>query len=88
MRRIVILAAALAATSLVHTPAAAQTERVYPYCFVHYGIIGPTGTYQCGYTSYAQCMATASGVGGQCEQNPELLARAREAAQKSRKSSR
>lgn len=63
-------------------PADAQERRVYPYCFVRYGPLGALGSYQCDFTSHAQCMATASGIGGQCEQNPEVIA---QQMQKSRK---
>jgi hypothetical protein len=62
-------------------PADAQERRIYPFCFVQYGPHGAQGSYQCGFTSFAQCMATASGVGGQCEQNPELVAQAQRAPQ-------
>jgi hypothetical protein len=63
-------------------PAEAQVQRIYPFCYVSYGIIGAHGTYQCNFTSFAQCMATASGLGGQCEQNPELVAQTQQPAQK------
>jgi hypothetical protein len=43
-------------------PAAAKD---YPWC-VYYD----TSTYNCGFTSYAQCMATAQGGQGFCRPNP------------------
>lgn len=43
-------------------PAAAAP--VYPYCF------SLRDAYQCEYSSYGQCMATASGIGGECIVNP------------------
>jgi hypothetical protein len=60
-------------------PAAAQERRIYPFCFVKYGPQGATAPYDCSFTSYAQCMATASGVGGQCEQNSEFMIQAQRA---------
>ncbi len=58
------------------TPASsaiAQERRLYPFCFVKYGPQGATSPYDCSFTSFAQCMATASGIGGQCEQNSEFF---------------
>ena len=69
------------------TPAAAQERRLYPFCFVKYGPQGATAPYDCSYTSFAQCMATASGIGGQCEQNSEFFLQAQR-AQHPRKSLR
>jgi hypothetical protein len=39
----------------------------YPWC-AEYGFKG--GVRNCGFVSYAQCMATVSGIGGYCQQNP------------------
>lgn len=49
-------------------PADAQTYgRNYPVCLHVYG---PVTYYDCGYTSIAQCNASASGRSAQCEPNP------------------
>jgi hypothetical protein len=56
------------------TPAEAQ-GRVYPYCLVAYSSL-TTPSYQCGYTSFEQCMAAASGLSARCYENPELQAKA------------
>jgi len=49
-------------------PAAAQTYGTnYPVCLHVYG---PVTYYECGYTSIAQCNATASGRAAQCVINP------------------
>lgn len=56
------------------TPADAQ-ERLYPYCLVQYSAL-TTPSYQCGYTSFQQCMASASGLSAMCYRNPELQAKA------------
>lgn len=49
--------------------------RVYPYCLVPYSAL-TTPSYQCGYTSFEQCMASASGLSAMCYANPELQAKA------------
>jgi hypothetical protein len=57
---------AIAAT----TPAGAQTYgTTYPVCLHVYG---PVTYYECGYTSIAQCNASASGRAAQCVLNPYL----------------
>jgi Protein of unknown function (DUF3551) len=57
--------AAVAAT----VPARAQTyDPAYPVCLQTYGIGG--GYIGCGYSSLAQCNATASGRAAQCIANP------------------
>jgi hypothetical protein len=57
----VIAASALAAPA----PAAAQSQ--YPWCAQYGSSFG--GGRNCGFTSYRQCLATVSGVGGFCERN-------------------
>ena len=47
-------------------PAAAAIE--YPWC-VQYGGTRGGGGRNCGFVSYEQCMMTARGAGGWCEQN-------------------
>jgi hypothetical protein len=54
-----------ASTALPVTPAVAATE--YPWCAQYSGRGG--GGRNCGFTSYGQCMATVSGIGGFCERN-------------------
>jgi hypothetical protein len=61
---IAALLAAVAATLAGATPAAAID---YPWCVQGRGI-GIPG--DCSYTSYAQCMASASGRGLYCNVNP------------------
>lgn len=67
MSRLAILGAlALALLSLTGTAAQA---REYPWC-VRYDWT----TYNCGFISFAQCMATASGQSSaRCEQNPRYV---------------
>ncbi len=68
---------ALGGILLLLTPAApadAQERRIYRFCHQIY-----EASFQqriCGFTSFEQCMASASGVGGMCEENTEWLAMA------------
>ncbi len=61
-----VLAAAGAATFAGSGPAAAVD---YPYCVQGRGV-GIPG--DCSYTSYGQCMASASGRGLYCNVNPRV----------------
>ena len=61
---VAVLLAASAATLAGSTPAAAID---YPWCVQGRGV-GIPG--DCSYTSYAQCMASASGRGLYCNVNP------------------
>lgn len=56
---------ALAALA-VFTPATSQAVE-YPWC-AQYGMRGDGGR-NCGFTTFQQCLATVSGVGGFCERN-------------------
>ncbi len=66
MRKQLFAAIALAALAMTASakPAAAIE---YPWC-AQYGGIGDGGR-NCGFTTYAQCMTTVSGIGGGCERN-------------------
>jgi hypothetical protein len=46
--------------------ASAQSPYSYPWC----GIRGRSGGMACYYTSWEQCRATLSGIGGLCIQSP------------------
>lgn len=63
--------AAFVAITLTGLPASAQPDDPYdyPYCLQgkDYGFPG-----QCQFTSYLQCMATASGTFGYCAPNPRF----------------
>lgn len=63
-----LFAASIAALSVFAlTPAQAQTQ--YPWCAQYGGPFGDGGR-NCGFSTYQQCMATISGIGGVCERNP------------------
>lgn len=61
------LFAALAVAGVAVFGAGSAEAREYPYCLVEGFAAGP-GT--CYYTSYAQCMASASGRRAYCQLNP------------------
>jgi len=59
-----ILVAAILMTALQLLPATAQA-REYPWCARY-----DWTTSNCGFVSFAQCLATIRGIGGRCEPNP------------------
>lgn len=69
------------------TPADAQ-ERVYRFCHVVYEGIGRYSHQYCTYTSFEKCMATRSGIGGQCQENPEWIVLQQQRQQSGQKRSR
>ena len=65
MRAILLTLAILAMAGLL-APTAGQAQ-TYPWCAQYSG--DGDGGRNCGFVSYAQCMATVSGIGGFCERN-------------------
>lgn len=65
MRALLFGAGILAIAGAMSTHAHAQN---YPWCAYYGSIIGGGGT-NCGFTSFEQCMATVSGIGGYCARN-------------------
>ena len=63
MRKVVFVAAMLAALPLTSIEAHAQYA---PWCAYYTG----RGGTNCGFHSYAQCQAAISGAGGTCNPNP------------------
>ena len=59
----------LAATAAFGTRAEAQN---YPWC-AYYGGRGFSGGTNCGFTTFEQCRATVSGIGGFCAQNTQYV---------------
>jgi Protein of unknown function (DUF3551) len=64
MRYCLVAMAILIAMMAVSGPAAAQN---YPWCAYYSGLGGTN----CGFTTYAQCMATLQGMGGFCNRNTQ-----------------
>jgi hypothetical protein len=63
--KLVLWALALMITATLGTPASAQN---YPWC-AQYGT--GMGGMNCGFVSFAQCMATVRGIGGFCVVNTQ-----------------
>jgi hypothetical protein len=63
MRISILTAAAAAAAILSGTPAKAEVW--YPWCAYY-----SWSTYNCGFVSQRQCLATTAGAGGWCRPNP------------------
>lgn len=63
MKTTLYLCGVLSVTALIGTPAHAQT---YPWCAFY---TGPFQATNCGFSTYQQCMATISGIGGYCQPN-------------------
>jgi len=70
MKAALFLIGVSAATSAIGTPAHAQNR---PWC-AFYDALYATN---CGFSTYEQCLATVSGVGGYCETQYDVCAAAR-----------
>jgi hypothetical protein len=57
------------AAVMAAAPASAQSAYDYPWCGIYTSTQGAGGAQACYYTSYAQCMATMSGLGF-CTRSP------------------
>jgi Protein of unknown function (DUF3551) len=53
----------------IGTPAEAQN---YPWC-ANYGSPAGDGGTNCGFTTFQQCLATVSGIGGSCDRNTQYV---------------
>jgi hypothetical protein len=62
MKAALFLIGVSAATSAIGTPAHAQNR---PWCAFYDALYASN----CGFSTYEQCLATVSGVGGYCEPN-------------------
>ena len=70
--RIAVLAILTVVTVLTASEAPAQTfGGNAPFCLLYYRW-GGSDTAECGYTTLAQCQATASGLSAVCMANPYL----------------
>jgi hypothetical protein len=68
MKGLLFAAAAIAAAGAFTSGAQAQN---YPWCAVYGGREG--GGQNCGFTTFEQCMATLSGMGGFCNRNTQYV---------------
>ncbi len=66
MRRIAV--SAVLAMPLLLGAFAPAAAREYPWCARY-----DWTTTNCGFVSFQQCLATISGIGGRCEQNPRYV---------------
>lgn len=71
-RALIIALLVIAAGVLGGTRASnAQSPYSYPWCAIYYDRAGVGGgARSCYYTSWQQCMATLSGIGGYCVESP------------------
>lgn len=67
MRLLLFVLGILAGAAAISTRAEAQN---YPWCAEYSGGRGGGGT-NCGFTTFEQCMATVSGIGGFCNRNTQ-----------------
>jgi hypothetical protein len=69
MRSLLVFVAIVIAAAATGSSARAQN---YPWCAQYGGFFGDGGT-NCGFTTYEQCLATISGMGGACERNLQYV---------------
>ena len=81
IRTIVLARLALSTTVLAQASASALPYDPYPWCAVYGGRM--SGSSNCGFSTWNQCMATVSGIGGFCQRNSFYNPRA--SASRSRK---
>ncbi len=62
--RIILVVLSIVVTTGIVTRAEAQN---YPWCSIYTGSMG--GAKNCGFSTYQQCMANVSGIGGFCQLN-------------------
>ena len=71
MRSLLLILGIVVGTAALSDSARAQN---YPWCaYYGGGEIGGGGT-NCGFTTFEQCMATLSGMGGFCDRNTQYVA--------------
>ena len=67
MKALIVAIGIVGATAALSTRAEAQN---YPWCAYYAGDFGGEN---CGFSTYEQCMATISGIGGSCERNTQYV---------------
>jgi Protein of unknown function (DUF3551) len=68
MKALLFAAAVIAGAGALASSAQAQN---YPWCAVYGGREG--GGQNCGFSTFSQCMATLSGMGGFCNRNTQYV---------------
>lgn len=69
MRSLVLMIGIVTGSAVLATSANAQN---YPWCAV-YGGADAGGSSNCGFSTFGQCMATLSGMGGFCNRNTQYV---------------
>jgi len=67
--RALVLGVVTAATALACAPRPSEAAYNRPWCAQYYD---RSAVFSCAFYSYGECMATISGIGGVCMQNPWL----------------
>jgi hypothetical protein len=70
MKALLVLIGTVAALGGLSTRAQAQN---YPWCAYYTAGEGGGGGTNCGFTTFEQCMATVSGIGGFCDRNTQYV---------------
>jgi Protein of unknown function (DUF3551) len=73
MRLFKTLSVATALVGILLTAAPAQAEIIYPWCVQYSGGRHGINALSCDFVSFAQCMATARGLGNTCSENPAYI---------------
>lgn len=69
MRPLLLMLGIIVSLATLDGSASAQN---YPWCAI-YGASDTGGASNCGFTTFEQCMATLSGMGGFCERNTQYI---------------
>jgi hypothetical protein len=70
MKHSLVVLGIVVATATIGTGAEAQN---YPWCADYGGAFGDGGGTNCGFTTFEQCLATVSGIGGSCDRNTQYV---------------
>jgi Protein of unknown function (DUF3551) len=69
----IAVSGAVAMLLLAAAPPVQAQAREYPWCARY-----DWTTRNCGFVSFQQCLATISGIGGRCEENPRYVPQQRQ----------
>ncbi len=70
MKALLVALGIFSAIGSFSTRAQAQN---YPWCAYYSGGFGGGGGTNCGFTTFQQCLATVSGIGGFCDRNTQYV---------------